>query len=355
MFRSALVVLLAAAFAAPVAAAGVNEDRARSAEASLETAFARPAPRLFAETPYGSVAFVWPFSQAIAASIALAALPDATPAEHDRPARLFKILERYRRGTVYASKPGGDVYVDDNEWIAFDLLDWYSVSGDRRSVMRAQKLLGLAFSEWAGHVGGTCSGGVYWAQRPPNRDRNAVTTGAGALLAIRLADVPGTHAALPWWNQRMLDWLDRCLRRGDDAYADHVRADGALDWSVWSYNQGLVIGAKALASRSGDPYALADAQSIAAASLRFLSPSALGAEPPEFVSILARNLLVLGEIDGDPRWRAAVQAYADAAWTSGRDAATGLFGVGSPPSLIQQAAFVQIYALLARPSLTTGR
>ena len=352
--RLTLVLALAAALAGP-AAAGVNADRARASQAILTGAFATSTPGFFTETPGGSLAYLWPFSQALAGTIAVAALPDATGAERRAPAQLFKALERYKRGTVYTSKPGGDVYVDDNEWIAFDLLDWYGVSGERRAAVRAQKLLGLAVAGWDGRVAGPCSGGVYWTQRPPNRDRNTVTTGAGALLSIRLVGTPGSHSALPWWNKRMLDWLDRCLRRGDNAYADHVRADGVIDQSVWSYNQGLVLGAKALLSRTGDPHALADAQCIGRASLRFLSPWSLGTEPPEFVAVLARNFLLLGDIDGDPRWRAAVQAYADAAWAQGRDPATGLFHVGSPPSLIQQAAFVQIYALLARPSVIDAR
>jgi Glycosyl hydrolase family 76 len=354
VLRLTLVLVLAAALAGP-AAASVNADRARASQAVLTGAFATSSPGLFTETPGGSLAYLWPFSQALAATVAVAALPDATAAERSVPGQLLVGLERYKRGTVYASKPGGDVYVDDNEWIALDLLDWYGISGDRRAAVRAQKLLGLAFAAWGGRVAGPCAGGVYWTERPPNRDRNTVTTGAGALLAARLGGIPGMHAALPWWRHRMLDWLDLCLRRGDNAYADHMRLDGVIDQSVWSYNQGLVLGAKALASRTGDPYALADAQCIARASLRFLAPWTLGAEPPEFVSVLARNLLLLGAIDGDPRWRAAVQAYADAAWAQGRDPATGLFRVGSPPSLIQQAAFVQIYALLARPSVIDAR
>jgi hypothetical protein len=354
VLRLTLVLVLAAALAGP-AAAGVNADRARASQAVLNGAFATSTPGLYTETPGGSLAYLWPFSQALAATIAVSALPDATEAERSAPTQLFKGLERYRKRTVYSSKPGGDVYVDDNEWIAFDLLDWYGVTGDKRAAVRAQKLLGLAFSAWGGQVAGPCSGGVYWTERPPNRDRNTVTTGAGALLSIRLVGTPGTHTALPWWNKRMLDWLDHCLRRGDNAYADHVRVDGVIDQSVWSYNQGLVLGAKALLSRTGDPYALVDAQCIARASLRFLSPWSLDAEPPEFVAVLARNLLLLGDIDGDPRWRGAVQAYADAAWEQGRDPRTGLFHVGSPPSLIQQAAFVQIYALLARSSVIDAR
>lgn len=329
----------------------MSADRARLSQATLDQTFAGAAPGVYRDVPGGSLAYLWPFSQALAASIAIAALPDASEAERRAPARLFKQLDRYRRSTVYASKPGGDVYVDDNEWIALDFLDWSAVSGSQKAARRAQRLFGLAVTQWATRSAGPCAGGVYWTQRPPNRDRNTVTTGAGALLGLRLAALPRADPALAWWSHRMLDWLDRCLRRTDGVYADHVY-DGGLDPAVWSYNQGLVLGAKALVSRAGDRDALCDAERIAAASLRFLAPAALDAEPPEFVAILARNLLLLGEIDGDPRWRAAVQAYADAAWLYGRDPATGLFHVGSPPSLIQQAAFVQIYALLAS---TDGR
>jgi hypothetical protein len=71
--------------------------------------------------------------------------------------------------------------------------------------------------------------------------------------------------------------------------------------------------------------------------------------------VLARNLLLLGAADGDPRWRVAVQAYADAAWATARDPLTGVFRFGRPRgSLLEQAALTQIYALLAATPVTAG-
>jgi hypothetical protein len=348
---------LALLLVAPAAAADVNGARARAAEAALERAFAAPASGLYLERSGGrDVAYVWPFSQALAASVAVARLPDATPAER-RAARVrLAALEHYRLGPVYRSRPGGDVFVDDNQWIAFDLLDGRALLRDPHVLARARTLFAFAVEEWDDNPSHPCPGGVYWSQRRPNRDRAAVSTAGAALLGARLASLPGADPAYAWWSRRMLDWLDRCLLLPSGLYANAVALDGSVNGRAWSYNQGLAIGALVLAARAGDPTALARAEQVANASLWFLDPAELRAEPPEFDAVLARNLLLLGRLDGDPRWYAAVQSYADAAWTLERDPRSGLFLFGAKrPRLLAQAALVQIYALLAGSAVTDDR
>src|SRR5579884_3583642 len=348
MLRLAAAVLALLAFA-PAAAADVNGDRARASEAALERAFAAPVAGLYLERNGGrDLAYVWPFSQALAASLAVAGLPDATPAER-RAARVrLAALERYRLGAIYRSRPGGDVFVDDNQWIAFDLLDARALERDPGALAQARKLFAFAIEEWDDNPSHPCSGGVYWARRRPNRDRAAVSTAGAALLGARLASFPGADPAYAWWSRRMLDWLDRCLLLPSGLYANAVELDGSVNPRAWSYNQGLAIGALVLAARAGDPTALARAEQLANASLWFLAPAELQAEPPEFEAVLARNLLLLGTLDGDPRWQAAVQSYADSAWALERDARSGLFLFGARrPRLLAQSALVQIYALLA--------
>ena len=132
----------------------------------------------------------------------------------------------------------------------------------------------------------------------------------------------------------MLDWLDTCLRGPRNLYFDHLRADGSLDRTAWSYNQGSVIGADVLLYRlTGDGAALANAEAVAVASLPYLAPGTR--EPPEFVAVLARHLLELGAVDGDPHWRDAVQMWVDATW------------LRPHARLLTHAALAQVYALLA--------
>lgn len=357
MRRGVLIaVVLAAVARTPCAAADVDAGRARASEAALASAFRARHPGLYRETSRsGSIAYLWPYSQAAAAMIAVASLPDASRAERRAAAAAVAGLAYYRRGLVYASSPHGDVFVDDNEWVALDLLDWAAVSHDPRAVAVARRLYAFAIEEWDGRASDPCPGGVYWTRRRPNRDRAAVTTAAAALVGLRLAARTRAPSSYSWWSARMLDWLDRCLARPDGLYANAVGPDGGVDGNEWSYNQGLVVGALVLAARAGDREALARAEQLAAASLRFLDPATVGLEPPAFVAVLARNLLLLGEADGDPRWRAAVQAYADAAWTTARDPLTGVFRFGRPGGrLLEQAALTQIYALLAAAPVTGG-
>ena len=72
-------------------------------------------------------------------------------------------------------------------------------------------------------------------------------------------------------------------------------------------------------------------------------------QDPPFNAIFFKNLLLLDSVDHNPRFRQAMQAYADEVWTSLRDPATGLFEFdGSQPvKLLFQSAIVQIYATLA--------
>lgn len=257
-------------------------------------------------------------------------------------------LARYRSGAVYASQPGGLVFVDDNLWIAEDLLDWYRISGDKHALAKARRIFAFAASEWDTSPTDPCIGGVYWTQRPPNRDRATVTTGGAALLGLRLSTFRHASPSLAQWGSRMLAWLDACLREPTGFYGNDIGPSGAVNPRVWSYNQGLVIGAEVLAARRGDHAALVRAEQLGSLAVWFLGPAALRSEPPEFAAVLARQLLLLGRIDHDPKWRAAVQAYGDAAWTMERDPASGLFTFGDgTPRLIVQAAMTQIYALLA--------
>src|SRR5712691_8739827 len=74
-------------------------------------------------------AHAWPFSQALAAAISVAKLPSPRVAA-DVQRRLRTLEGRFRSGDLYTAWPGGDVYFDDNEWIAEALLDWSARRGD---------------------------------------------------------------------------------------------------------------------------------------------------------------------------------------------------------------------------------
>jgi hypothetical protein len=291
-------------------------------------------------------AHAWPISQAIAATIAAAQVPGANPGVARGARRRIARLEDLRSGPVYVASAGGSVYYDDNEWIAQDLLDADAVWSNAAGRQRATEIFGAIVRAWDSDPSHPCAGGIVWTEAPSNDDRNTVTTANGALLGLRLHALTQRPAFLRW-SERMLSWLDRCMLAPNGLYWDHIDANGVVDFTHWTYNQGSLIGADVLLYRqTRDAVALASAERLADATLAYFAGSKLAGEPPEFAAIFFRNLLALAAIDNRQQYLDAAQAYADWAWAQ-RDPRTNLVSFQTPARLLEQAAIVQIYSVLA--------
>ena len=342
---AAVIACLVAAVAAAPASSSRDSARALSAYAAMQRYLFDARGGTYREqVGAASPAHAWPLSQAIAGAIGAASLPGA----HTVAVRLAT-LEPLRRGRVYTASAGGDVYYDDNEWIAGDLLDWDALHTNPAARARAVAIFAAVADAWDDSKR-TCAGGVQWTDAAGNDDRNAVTTANGALLGLRLyalTDRPGYLV----WSKRMLAWLDRCLLAPDGLFRDHIRGDGSVDASEWSYNQGSAIAAYVeLYETAGDASALARAEQIADDTLAHFRGRWLTAEPPEFAAIFFRDLLALAAVDGRQAYVDAAESYGAAAWTRLRDPRTGLFSFHGPARLLDQAAAVQLYAALATAS-----
>ena len=266
-------------------------------------------------------------------------------------ARLATLERRFRLAATYVASPRGDLFLDDNEWLAEDFLDWSQLGGGTAARKRAAAIFGAVVDAWDGVGSHPCAGGVFWTRSPASRDRNTVSTANGALVGLRLYAATGQAPYLAW-SQRMLGWVDRCMLAPDGLYWDHIDLDGKVDRTHWSYNQGSVIGANVLLyTLTGDAQALSRAESIADASLTYFAERWNGEEPPEFAAIFFRNLLALAGVDGRQDYVAAAETYGDDAWSSARDERTGLFSTAGKPRLLDQAAFVQLYAALAQQTV----
>ena len=353
-FAKLLALVLAAATAGAVAETpgrgdvDPNRARALASYAAMQRFFHHGG--VYAETSVRlgwSPSHAWPFSQALAATIAVAPKADVR--------RRLSELERYWNPRSappgYDSAvqpPGGVQFYDDNEWIGLGLVDAYRLLGRRSELARARRLFELVVSGWDREDAHACPGGVFWTRAASPDHRNTVSTANGALLALQLYDL--THApSYLTWAQRMAEWVQRCLRAPDDLFWDHVDSAGKLDPTEWSYNQGAMIGVDALLYRATGTHAyIDDAEQVAAAAVAHFRPQ-VDTEPPFFLAIFFRNLLLLDRVDPHASYRDLVAEYADDAWTRLRDPHTGLFRLdrGRPVQLLEQAAFVQIYALLA--------
>ncbi|RRD46050.1 glycoside hydrolase family 76 protein [Tessaracoccus sp. OH4464_COT-324] len=149
-------------------------------------------------------------------------------------------------------------------------------------------------------------GGIRW--RDGDDFRNTPTNAPAAILFARLGD---TRRAT-----RSVDWVLSRLRREDGLIADGVRPSG-MDWSVYTYCQGTMIGALHELGRH------AEARELAGHVARKLTVDGVlvgcgGGDGGLFAGITARYLALAGERD-------VVLASAEAAWRNRAATVEGVF------------------------------
>jgi len=302
----------------------------------------------------------WPFSQAHIAYLDLT-MADAAAARHYgaalTKARAAEQLYWSDTSTTarggYLSRvvpplgPGDDLYYDDNEWVGLALVQHYRFRRDPASLAHAKEVFELIRSGWSEDSSLPSPGGVRWTQKADNGDRNTVSNMPAAQLGLRLHQITGDRAYLDD-ALRYYSWTNAVLQRPDGLYNDHLKTDGTIETTVWTYNQGVPVAVNALLwQTTGDKRYLQEAKRIAYASRERFTLSQLDRQPPPFNAIYFKNLLLLDGIAGTRENRPAMQAYADHMWRNRRDATTGLCRPrAGRAELIDTAAMVQIEAVL---------
>ncbi|MDQ6811123.1 MAG: glycoside hydrolase family 76 protein, partial [Actinomycetota bacterium] len=249
--------------------------------------------------------------------------------------------------------PGGAKFYDDNDWVAIELARVYELTHKAAALGSAEGIMAFEMAGWQTDPTFACPGGIPFSNQAENSTRNTVTDAPGAELALQLYRIT-RNAQYLQFAQAAYEWVRRCLLLPSGLYADNIRRHGAVDPTVWSYNQGSMIGAGTLLYQiTGNGEYLYQARQTARAALGYFTPERLAGEIPFFPSVYFRNLLYLDSVTHDPSGRRLAEAYVDSAWQH-RRLSSGLFVWGSPPSteLLVQAAMVQIYALLSSPAST---
>jgi uncharacterized protein YyaL (SSP411 family) len=312
---------------------------------AMQRRFAFADGRYAASDTRHSWAHLWPLSQALTASLEFASLPGPGAAAARAAAlRTAGTLALYRSGEGYESLPrsvrtgGGNVYYDDNNWIALDLLAVYKLSGEQAILRRAEGVFQFLVSGWDANAGDACPGGVYWARPPLRQIRTTVSTANAALAALALYQATGRSSYLVW-AQRMYVWVTHCLAGRNGLYYDHLDSVGNVGKQEWTYNQGAMIAAGVLLARATGQRAYLDqARATARAALARYGGSGYRGEPPIFVAIFFGDLnLVRAQL---PSYRTALGNYLRRHVTLGPN---GHFG----SNLVFQAAAVQLYSLAA--------
>ncbi len=298
---------------------------------------------------FGKAAAVWPTSQVICAAINRAVVHSGSASADSSFEDLVRLdggLRRYAQNAHYAeSRHGGigsrSVYYDDNAWIALNLLTTSLLqlqdvlTGDARAnVGRARGVLQLLQSGQDSR-----DGGVLW--RVDGDTRNACSTAPAGLVSLRIVETErllGTSPASDHYE--LIAFAQRCaafiteLQDSRGLIADHIRADGQIEPSVYSYNQGTAIGLNLHLHRiTGDESFLRRAMEIAQVSVDYYSnEDRLWRECPAFVAIYLRHLASLRAQSGSDVGAPMAAAWLTRLSTDARNPNTGFYtegGIGS--------------------------
>jgi hypothetical protein len=328
----------------------------------------------------GTAAHLWPFSRALVATLDLAGVEEDRTGRFDADAAIADHLESLKcywdpsgdspaySSDVLGTRVGGDRYYDDNAWVGLALVQLERMRPGSGYIERAEELFRFAARGWDRREVPYC-GGVFWVEQgrgagARNHDRNTVSTAPNAELGLHLAELKGVPIARPGRisAQQMYEWVLATLdaSRESDSPAtglfwDKVRGDGTLDKTIWSYNQGSMVGANVLLARRGGGGAhgmyLTRAEAIAGKALRRYAGGGYERQPPAFNAIFFRNLLLLHAATDDTQLRTeiieAIRSYTNYAWYETRDRRDRFHLSSRGVTLLDQSAIVQLLALLA--------
>jgi hypothetical protein len=305
---------------------------------------------------------LWPFTNAMAGTVYLAASPGGRGYTPDVLARSLGLLSyadlhetspsgagqtpAFQSAVAPPKGPGGNTYYDDNAWAALDLIAAYRLTGSRIDLFVAQVLFNFVLTGWDASQTDGCPGGVFW-EDVSGSQRNTTANAANAEVGLELYQLTKSSTDL-FGAAVMYQWVNTCLKSPDGLYYDHVNPGGTVNTTVWSYNQGTMVGAGVLLYQiTGNAGFLTSAQATAEAAVAYFGTGAtLQNQGPAFNAIYFRDLFVLNQVQANSAYTSEAQAYATFMWTQRN--ASGLFlQNGNTNGVNGTAPMVEIYSLLA--------
>ena len=336
--------------------------------------------------------YLWEFSRALVGTLALAGVPSSLvagtsykSAVQNRITGLANYWDGAANPPAYdsyvISQGGGDKYHDDNAWVSLALIEQYRM-GLTSSLTTAEQLFSFAKSGWDTNTSDVDPGGMFWVQQGvgmglTNHDRGTGATAGSAELGFHLHlltnassyDGDGSVVASPasLGATNMMNWVNTYLVSSTGLYNNSLNNSG-IDTNLWSYNQGVMIGANVLRYQiTGITSYLTSATNLASKALSYYGN--FEGQPPSFNAMLFQNLLQLyprASSSLQSTTLQTMQSYGDWAWnnTAARDPRTNLFyfnDAGQPSrgsqaaQLRDQGAMTQLYALLAWNATDYGK
>ena len=226
--------------------------------------------------------------------------------------------------------------IDDSQWWALAWVQAYDLTGDPKYLNMAITIADYVYGYWDSS---TCGGGVWWnAERTY---KNAITNGLWIRLTAELHNrLPGDQL---WLARSRSAWA--WFQGSGMINASGLVNDGLTDactnngQNVWTYNQGMAIGAGlALWRATQDPGILASVRRLADAAIGpngltsdgILSESCDATDQTcddngkQFKGIFMRYWTELVDVTHDPRYSAFLAQQAQSIWNNDRDAADRL-------------------------------
>lgn len=223
-------------------------------------------------------------------------------------------------------------YYDDEGWWALAWIDAWDLTHDKRYLTMARSI----FDDMAASWDQTCGGGIWWSKDRgyKNAIANELFFSVAAHLASRVPDADRDNYAN--WAAKEWSWFKSTgMINSDNLVNDGLVIDKATGTcsnnqkTVWTYNQGVLIGALTEWSKApSHAEVLDDAKRVADASLTHLTDQdgilhepcepKCGADGIQFKGIFLRNLRDLNSVAPSPSYSKAFAVNADAIWTKNR-------------------------------------
>ncbi|GAA3747895.1 glycoside hydrolase family 76 protein [Terriglobus aquaticus] len=240
-------------------------------------------------------------------------------------------------------------YYDDEGWWALAWVDAYDLTHDTRYLAMAQTI----FQDMSGGWDSTCGGGIWWSKERTykNAIANELFFSVATHLAAR-AQAADRDRYADWATKEWAWFQNSGMINNQHLVNDGLTIDKASGQctnngrTVWTYNQGVVLGALAEWSRiNPDTKLLLDARILADAGLANLTdtagvlhdpcePTSCGADAPQFKGIFVRNLRALQHVVHEPRYTAFFETNADSIWLNDRNTAKRFGGTDNQLGLV---------------------
>src|SRR5271154_28055 len=181
----------------------VNAERAQLAFEAMQKTYYIEGSGLYQGEPFS---FLWPFSQALAATLSMANIPSLkNVVAHEVYARLVGLksyldlnnwgapegtytstLAAYDGTVAPPEGPGGAKYYDDNAWVGIELARMYELTHVPDVLGAAEGIMAFEMAGWDTQPQIACPGGIPFSNSAENTERNTVTDAPTAELGWQL-------------------------------------------------------------------------------------------------------------------------------------------------------------------------